>query len=74
MPLFDMECPRCTKTWEALIVNETADNHALMCEDCSIMGTKLIGNNKPAFKIFGYSAKNGYGLKKFADPEKGWKT
>ena len=69
-----MECPRCKKTWEALIVKETADNYNLMCPDCSIPGTKLIGHNKPNFKIFGFTAKNSYGLKKFTDPEKGWKT
>lgn len=76
MPIFDMECPRCKKTWEALIVKETADNVNLMCEDCCVPGKKQIAGkgSRPAIKILGYAARNGYGLKKFTDPEKGWSS
>jgi hypothetical protein len=60
-----MECPRCHEEWEALVVNST-DGVEFSCPVCSYPGRKKVSKNV-SHKIFGFTAKNSYGLKKFDD-------
>ena len=65
MPAFDMECPRCKHTWEALII-KTTDGHLKMCPKCATPGEQQV-STKVDWTIWGFSARNNYGLKKFDD-------
>lgn len=66
MPLFDMECPRCKETWEALVVNSERDGIQYHCPKCTHPGVKQVSKNV-VWNIWGYSERNSYGLKKFKD-------
>lgn len=66
MPLFDMKCPKCGKTWEALVVKQ-ADNILLMCSECFVLGEQQISTGTDFKMGPGFAARNNYGLKKFDD-------
>lgn len=65
MPLFEMKCPRCGNGWEALVVRSD-DQDQLICKRCGAAGEKQISSGVD-WKICGFAARNGYGLKKFDD-------
>ena len=69
MPIYDYKCALCGHTWEARIYKTSDKADETVCHKC---GTKAVESDKlPSknvdHKIYGFSAKNGYGAKKFDD-------
>lgn len=59
MPIYDYKCLNCDYEFESL---QNVGSSAILCQKCgSGMATLQMGT--PAFKINGYTEKNGYGLK-----------
>ncbi|MHC4644006.1 MAG: FmdB family zinc ribbon protein [Planctomycetota bacterium] len=66
MPVFDYQCENCGHEWEQVVFHEATDEDRT-CPKCKHVAGKQLISGRPEWTMYGFAARNGYGLKPFDD-------